>query len=81
MMSSLRAHRVVQSVDVEDDGLRPLVAGAQEELGFAAAADSLLGRLGLGAAGHLQELVDLRRQQLRLPRGGRPDDTMRRHSE
>lgn len=75
MTSSFRAHRVVQPVDVEDDGLGPLVAGAQEELGFATAADSLLGRLHLSAAGRVQELVDLRRQQLRLPGGGRSDDT------
>lgn len=56
---------------MEDDGLGPLVAGAQEELGFAAAADGLLTRLRVSAAGRLQELVDLRRKQLRLSRSRR----------
>lgn len=56
---------------MQDDSLGSLVAGAQEELSFTAAADGLLGRLRLGAAGRLQELVDLRRQQLGLSGCGR----------
>ena len=45
MLQRVRAHRVVQPVDVEDYGLGSLVTGAQEELGFPAGADGLLGRL------------------------------------
>lgn len=74
-LNDVMAHRVVQSINVEDDSLGLLVAGAQEELGFAAGADGLVGWLGLGAVGCLQELVDLRRQQLCLTRGGGPEDT------
>lgn len=74
-LNDVMAHRVVQSINVQDDSLGLLVAGAQEELGFAAGADGLVGWLGLGAVGCLQELVDLRRQQLRLTRGGGPEDT------
>lgn len=59
LVSWFRTHRVVQTLDVEDDGLGSLVAGAQEKLSFTAAADRLLGGLRLGAAGRLQELVDL----------------------
>lgn len=68
------AHIVIQAVDVQDDGLGPLVAGAHEELRFAAAAaDGLLRprRGGAGGAGS-QELVDLRGQQLGLPGGRGP---------
>ena len=57
---------------MEHHRLGPLVAGAQEELGFPPAADRLLGRLGVGAAGRLQELVDLRGQKLRLTGSRRP---------
>lgn len=76
MSAELHTHRVVQSVDVEDDGFGPLVAGAQEELSFTAAAHALLGRLRVGTGSRLQQLVDLRRQQLRLSgsrRSGRYD--------
>lgn len=57
---------------MEDDRLGPLVAGTKEELSFATTAHGSLSRRRLCAAGCLQELVDLRRQQLGLSGSGGP---------
>lgn len=65
---------------MKHNGLGPLVAGAQEELGFTATADRLLGRLALSTAGCLQELRDLRSQEFGLTGGGRPDGSTAQHS-
>lgn len=61
------AHRVIQAFDVENHGFGTFVAAPQEELGLSAAGYSLI-RLVLRTAGSLQDLVDLRGQQLGLPR-------------
>lgn len=61
---------------MKHDGLGPLVAGAQEELGFTPTADRLLGPLALSAAGGLQELMDLRSQEFGLTGGGGPGGTV-----
>lgn len=61
---------------MKHDGLGPLVAGAQEELGFTPTADRLLGPLALSTAGGLQELMDLRSQEFGLTGGGGPDGTV-----
>lgn len=45
MFWCLGSHRVVQPIDVEDDGLGSFVAGAQEELGFPPGAHGLLSQL------------------------------------
>lgn len=60
--------RVVQAVDLQHDGFGPLVGRAKEELGLASARGRGLGLLGLCVAGVLEDLVDLRSQQLGLPR-------------
>lgn len=54
-MSSLwsPAHRVVQSVDLEDDSFGSFVTGAHKELSFSATADGLLCRRRVKATGRL----------------------------
>ena len=62
------AYRVVQPVDVQHHRLGPLVGGAQEELGLPPAGRRrCLRLLRLLLARRLQDLIDLRRQQLGLP--------------
>lgn len=70
-------HQVIQAFDVEHDSLGPLVAAAQEELGFTAAADRLLGHFALSVARRLQKLIDLRSQEFGLTWGGGPGGTSR----
>lgn len=64
-------HRVIQAVDVQHHGLGPLVGGAQEEVGLASAGGSL--SLICLITSCLQNLIDLRRQQLGLPWGAAPE--------
>ena len=64
-------HRVVQPGDVQHHRLGSLVGGAQEELRLPPPGRSTLHPLRL-PRGRLEELVHLRGQQLRLPRGGGP---------
>lgn len=66
---------------MEDDRLGPLVAGTKEELSFATTAHGSLSRRRLCAAGRLQELVDLRRQQLGLSGSGGPADTGKKRAQ
>lgn len=57
---------------MEDDRLGPLVAGSKEELGFTTTAHGSFSRCRFRTAGRLQELIDLRRQQLGLSGSGGP---------
>lgn len=63
----LCAHRVIQSVDVQDHRFGPLVVGAQEEVSLALAGRRCsLGLLRLLVSCRLEDLVDLGGEQFRL---------------
>ena len=63
-------YRVIQPVYMQYHRLGPFVGGAQKELGLPPTRWGSFGPVGLWAAGCLEQLVHLRGQKLRLPRGG-----------
>lgn len=57
-------YRIIEPVDLKHHGFGPFVRCAQEELSFFSTRGGRFCLLGLGATSVLQDLVDLRGQQL-----------------